>query len=99
MASPAGKLGAAVQSVVRISPAYSLSGYTITWLMTGWIAARSCSVSSMNTRGAHTAIRVSNRNTSVMPPGTGPSHDAGAIRYSPGPVWYMAPRRTNESVR
>ena len=99
VAPPAGKTGAAAQSVLRIAPVYSLSGYTITWLMTGWIAVRSCSVSSMNTRGAHTAIRVSNRNTSAMPSGTGPSHEAGASRYSPGLVWYMAPRRTNESVR
>ena len=85
--------------MVRIWPVYWLSGYTITWLMTGWIVTRSVSVSSMNTRGMHTAIRVSNRNTSAMPPGTGPSHDAGATRYSPGLVWYIAPRCTNESVR
>jgi hypothetical protein len=53
----------------------------------------------MNTRGAHTAIRVSNRNTPAIPAGTAPSHRAGASRYNPGLVWYIAPRRTNESGR
>jgi len=66
--------------VVRIWPVYWLSGYIITWLMTGWMTARSASVSSMNTRGMHTPIRVSNRNTSAMPSGTGPSQEAGASR-------------------
>ena len=67
--------------------------------MSGWIAARSSPVSSMNTRGMHAAIRVPNRNTPAMPSGTAPSHDTGASRYSPGLVWCMAPSRTNESVR
>ena len=53
----------------------------------------------MNTRGMHTAILVSNLNTSAMPSGTWPSHDAGASRYSPGLVWYIAPSWTKESVR
>ena len=92
-------MGAADQSVVRGWPVYSLSGYTMTWLMTGWIAARSESVSSMNTRGMHTAIRVSNRNTPAIPSGTRPSHDSRVSRYSPGGVACIAPRRTNESVR
>ena len=85
--------------MLRISPVYSLSGYIMIWLMTGWMAARSASVSSMKTRGAHTAIRVPNRNTSATPSGTWPSQDCGASRYSPGLVWYIAPSRTNESVR
>jgi hypothetical protein len=71
----------------------------MTWLMIGWIAARSESVSSMNTRGMHTAIRVPNRNTPAIPSGTRPSHDSGASRYFPGGVPCIAPRRTNESVR
>jgi len=47
----------------------------------------------------HTAIRVSNRNTPAIPSGTWSSHDGGASRYSPGSVPYIAPSRTNESVR
>ena len=53
----------------------------------------------MKILGAHTAIRVPNRNTPAIPAGTGLSHDSGASRYSPGLVWYMAPTWTKESVR
>jgi hypothetical protein len=96
---PAGKTGALDQSVVCGLAVYRSNGYSITWLMTPWIAARSASVSSMNTRGMQIAIRVSNRNTPAIPAGTAPSQDCGASRYSPGSVPYMAPSRMNESVR
>ncbi len=71
----------------------------MTWLISGWIAARSSSVSSMNTRGIATAIRVSKRNVSTTPGGVWPSQLSGAIRYRPGFVPYIAPSRTNASVR
>jgi hypothetical protein len=49
-------------------------------LISGRTAARSASVSSMNTRGMHTAMRVSNRKTSLMPSGTAPSQSVAASK-------------------